>query len=643
MNLQSQLTALQEQTRGLTAVEGAKLRCRLAKQLEKVGEYEAACEALSEFWPERHEPPKLEGLDEATKAEVLLRVGALAGWLGSAHQAEGSQETAKNLITQSIEIFEQLGESVRLAEAHKDLAICYFREGSFDEAGIHLSDALTWLKDENSDLRAVILIWSGLVEGEAGRLHEALRLYNEAAPLVERSEDHALKGSFHIQCGLVFRGLAAPENREDYLDRALIEYAAASFHFEEAGNERALARVEDNLGYLFFTIGRYKDAHKHLDRARHLFLELKDAGTVAQVDDTRARTLLAEGRIVEAERFARQAVKTLEKGGEQAILAEALTTQGIALARLGNHHHRSKVLLERAVEVAETTGDLEGAGRAKLSIIEELGEKLSIKELILIYRLAIDLLKGSQDPSTGKRLIACAEKLLDTVGRLEDENRDVQERDWEGFSFKQHVRDSERAVIERALRDAGGSVTRAARLLGFNHHQSLISLINSRHKELLKTRSTVRKRRHHLFSAPKKVKKKVLTESLKPATSAISILHIEDNKVVARLIQDTLGAEGMHVDSCISGTTALEVLKGDAPYDVIIVDNDLPGLSGLELVLRAKSIPHRRNTPIIMLSGDAIEKEAWRAGVNEFLRKPGDIDRISSTVTRLLEERKEEK
>ena len=95
---------------------------------------------------------------------------------------------------------------------------------------------------------------------------------------------------------------------------------------------------------------------------------------MAQVDDTRARTLLAEGHIAESERLARSAVRVLERGDQQAALAEALTTQGVALARLGNHP-RAKALLERAIEAAETTGDLEGAGRAKLSIIEELGER----------------------------------------------------------------------------------------------------------------------------------------------------------------------------------------------------------------------------------------------------------------------------
>ncbi len=79
MNLQSQLTALQEQNRGLGLDERAHHCCDLAKQLEKAGEYESACEAMHEFWPDRHETPRLEGLGEGTKAEVVLRIGALAG------------------------------------------------------------------------------------------------------------------------------------------------------------------------------------------------------------------------------------------------------------------------------------------------------------------------------------------------------------------------------------------------------------------------------------------------------------------------------------------------------------------------------------------------------------------------------------
>src|SRR6266446_3932077 len=635
MKLTSQLFALREKTRGLTAPERARYCCDLAKQLEKAGEYDAACEALSEFWPNRNEFPSLNGLDEVTKAILFLRIGALSGWLGSTDQAAGNQEKGKDLITKSIEIFERLGQIHEAAEAHSDLALCYWREGSYDEARIHLASALSQLKDEDSDLKAIVLIRAGIVEVWAQRFNEALRFYNEAAPLVERSEDHALKGSFHIEHGLVFRRLAAPENREDYLDRALIEYAAASFHFEQAGNERYLARVENNLGYLFFTIGKYKDAHQHLDRARLLFLELKDAGTVAQVDDTRARTLLAEGRTVEAERFARQAVKTLEKGGEQALLAEALTTHGTALARLGNYS-RSKAMLERAIEVAETEGDLEGSGRAKLSIIEELGEQTSARELASNYESAVDLLEQSQDPSAKKRLVSGARAVIDALTTAEDEDSEAKEHSWEGFSFRQEVVKIERALIERALRDTGGSVTKASRLLGFKHHQSLIALINTRHKNLLNTRSAIRKRRHHIFSKPRRIPRKIVKPSAERATSQISILHVEDNKLIAKLVDDMCAPEDWRVELSVDGDSALRKLTGDDHYDLLVVDNDLPGLSGLELVQRARKMTHHRRTPIVMLSGSDCETEAWGAGVDAFLKKPEQIKDLPSTIARLL-------
>src|SRR5256884_7628463 len=212
MKLTTKLTALREKTRGLSAPERARHCCDFAKQLEKAGDYEAACEALSEFWPKRDASPNLNDLDEATRAEVLLRVGALAGWLGSTDQTEGSQETAKDLITQSIDLFQHLGLAERVAEARGDLALSYWREGSFDEARATLVEALDSLGEKDSELKAFLLIRAGIIEERTQQLHEAMRFYNEAAPLLDRSTDHALKGAFHNEYGLVFNRLAVPEH-----------------------------------------------------------------------------------------------------------------------------------------------------------------------------------------------------------------------------------------------------------------------------------------------------------------------------------------------------------------------------------------------------------------------------------------------
>ncbi len=637
MNLTSQLAIPRNKSGDVHVNERAELACRLARKLEKAGEYEAAYEALSEFWPERDEPPNLNDLDELARADVLLGVGALAGWLGGTNQIAGSQERAKNLITNAIEIFETLEDNHRVAEGRGDLALCYWREGAYDEARIQLATARDLVRDETSDLRAILLIRAGIVELWSGTLHEALRLYNEAAPLVELSENDALKGSFHMEFALLFRRLAVSESRSEFFDQALIENAAASYYHEKAGNTRYLARVENNLGFLYYTIGRYQDAHEHLDRARKLFMKLRDVGTAAQVDETRARTLLAEGRLREAERMIKAAIRVLENGGQQAVLAEALTTQGTIVARLG-HPGRAALLLQRAIVVAETVGDREGSGRAHLTIVEELESQTPLKQLAEVYGSAADLLDHSQDPAISKRLIVGARRIIDALlSEEKHEFRDLEGRAWDGFSMRNEIEKIEKALIQRALRDAGGSVTKASQLLGFHHHQSLISLLNSRHREMLPQRSVVRRRHRHLFSKPASKKKPAAVD----VENQIPVLHVEDYKPVTRMVKEILG-DGYHVQACVSGTAALELLRTRERVDMLIVDNNLPGISGLELVLRVRSIVHRRNLPIIMLSGDDVEKEAWRAGVDAFMEKSKAAKELAGTAERLLKEKEED-
>ncbi len=104
-----------------------------------------------------------------------------------------------------------------------------------------------------------------------------------------------------------------------------------------------------------------------------------------------------------------------------------------------------------------------------------------------------------------------------------------------------------------------------------------------------------------------------------------------------------LVTEECSVELCTDGYGALEKLTGNGQYDVLVVDDEIPGLSGLELVQRARNITRRRRTPIVMLSGSDCETEAWGAGANEFLKKPEQIGQLRSTIDRLLKERRERK
>lgn len=637
MNLQSQRKISIAGGYSSDLTERASEICRHAKDLEKAGEYEGAADALTEFWDPSTNTLQIDQLDDATKAEVLLRVGSVAGWQGSADQENGTQDSAKDFISHSVRLYEQLGNKSKAAEARADLALCYWREGAFDEARINLTQALSDIAETDSDLKALILVRAGIVEVDSRRLSEALRIYGEAAVLVEQSSDHNLQGTFHNSFGLALRRMADTNNLEAYLDRALIEYSAASFHFERAGNIRYVARVENNLGFLFYTIGRHDDAHRHLDRARQLFIQLKDTGTVAQVDETRARTFLASGRSADAERVIRAAVRVLERGDEKAILAEAITTYGTVKARLGKFV-RARQLLDRAIEIAETCGDLEGAGRAKLSVIEELTAQTTPLELAATYEAAVDLLKDSQEPTTTSRLVSAARIVISALGESGEDPQPAIAESWDNFSIKREVRAFEKSLIERALRDSGGAVTKAAHLLGFKHHQSLISLINSRHRDLLVQRSAVRPRRSHLFSKPRRAKQKLAAANSMRTPAHIRILHVEDEPQVSDAARGALSAEKWEVELCTDGDSALRKLTGNEHYDVVIVDSSLSGVTGLELAQRTRKITHRRRTPILMLSGDDLETEALSAGVDAFLKKSEQLADLTPTVARLLRE-----
>jgi two-component system chemotaxis response regulator CheY len=122
----------------------------------------------------------------------------------------------------------------------------------------------------------------------------------------------------------------------------------------------------------------------------------------------------------------------------------------------------------------------------------------------------------------------------------------------------------------------------------------------------------------------------------------LTILYAEDNRFVAEAVRDLLEGEGWRVVLCPDGNSAMNRIAGGVRYDLLLFDNDLPGVSGLELARYARSLPAYRGTPIIMLSADESEREARGAGADLFLRKPDDIDALVGAVRRLSGEANDE-
>lgn len=477
----------------LTEEERALLRCRVATEFIHAGQYEAAIEALGELWPGVGERPQVEGLSPAVAAEVLLQCGTLTGLLGGAKNVLGVQERAKDLLTEAIREFQSQGNHRKASEAQCELGARYWRLGAHDEARVIMREALKPLTGADSELKAKIHIRRTLVEISEDRYHDALNILTEAEPVFESAND-ALKGMWHGQRAIIFLKLAATERRPDYADRAIIEFTAAIYHYEQAKHERYCARNLNNLAFLLYKLGRYRDAYEHLDRAEFIFSKLKDPGNLAQVDETRVRVLIAEKKYREAERIIAGVVKTFEEGGDTALLVDALTLQGVVWARLGAVE-KSIQILYKAVDLAEGVGAVTGAGVAALTLIEEHGgARLSGPEVSKLYMRADRLLRGTQDSEDIARLRACARVAIRrlTGMHLHDKN----------FSFYGAVHELEARLIEQALEEAGGSVVGAAKLLGLKH-QTFTSMLQTRHQKLLSKRTPRERRLRSIIKGPK--------------------------------------------------------------------------------------------------------------------------------------------
>jgi len=402
------LTLPRFQPASLTPDEEVQILCVIARDQIDAGNYDAACAVLKRWWT-MGEWPKLDGLNSRLSADLLLTVGTLAGVVASARQVPRGQKHAEALLNGAIGLFEQLGFRTLSAEGRIELALCYEREGMFDLARTTFLPALEALLSANGEIRRSALIRLAQIEWKAGRLEFALERVHEADDIVE-APGPMHNGHYHALLGAILPTLTTPETSNGSLVRALEHSRKSIDQWEAIGDHRHAAMGEGNHGYLLVTLGRLDEAETHMVRARKLFDALNDKRRCATVDDSLAHLHLAAGRLELAEQAARQSVKTLERGGSEALLTESLTTQGLVLCKLGRHRE-GKRILERAHQIADRCDDTESACIALLTMIEEMRAHLDEDESIELAAQLDRYLADSQKASTIERIRKC-QKLI---------------------------------------------------------------------------------------------------------------------------------------------------------------------------------------------------------------------------------------
>lgn len=470
--------------------EEALRSCHTALEHKDREEYAGTQEVMRGLWAEIGQRPDISGLHPSVAAEVLMCVGILTSWIGSKSQIKDAQETAKNLITESITYFESVNDVMKIAAARTEVAYCYWREGELNEARIMLREALKKLITEGTT-RARALLKLTVVECSAGRYDEALRIFNDNETLFQKLKNHTVKGVYHSEFAIILRNLARSEKKDEYLKRAISEFQMADQEFKLARNRVFRADVKNNVSLVLCNLSRYREAHKHLNEARRLSVSFKDKARTGIYDESAAQVFIAEGKFKEAEAVARKAVAAFEKSGHHCMMSEALITQGTALAR-SSRTERGQFIFQQAIQTALQVDALNMAGLATLALIEEV-DQLSPATLQAAYQQAREWLADSKSKDVLRRLNEAANRVVASLGRELNTDEANEILFTKSCDLQDRMLKYENTLIKQALSQANGSVTHAASLLGMSY-QALCYVIENRHKSLLKDRTPIRRR-----------------------------------------------------------------------------------------------------------------------------------------------------
>ncbi|MFH1723053.1 MAG: response regulator [Elusimicrobiota bacterium] len=113
------------------------------------------------------------------------------------------------------------------------------------------------------------------------------------------------------------------------------------------------------------------------------------------------------------------------------------------------------------------------------------------------------------------------------------------------------------------------------------------------------------------------------------------VLVVDDEPAIRRLLTRWLELKGCSAAAAATAEEALEMTRA-RPYDVILLDEGLPGMMGLPALME---LSRQTSAAIIMMTGrpsDDLERDALLLGARAFVRKPLDLDALERTIRESL-------
>lgn len=122
------------------------------------------------------------------------------------------------------------------------------------------------------------------------------------------------------------------------------------------------------------------------------------------------------------------------------------------------------------------------------------------------------------------------------------------------------------------------------------------------------------------------------------------VLVVEDNELNRLVMQGLLKKVGIQVTIAVHGQEAVEMLRGDHAFDLVLMDIQMPVMGGHEATRIIRQELKCLDLPIVGLTAHALNAEKQRCldlGMDDFLTKPVFPDLLYSTIERFVKDSKQ--
>lgn len=117
------------------------------------------------------------------------------------------------------------------------------------------------------------------------------------------------------------------------------------------------------------------------------------------------------------------------------------------------------------------------------------------------------------------------------------------------------------------------------------------------------------------------------------------ILIVDDDPRNIFALKLTLKSRGYQIESCNMAQEAIDVLKKDNLFQVVLMDMMMPEMDGYQAIRILKEIPSVSHIPVIAVTAQAMPEDRQKcldAGAQDYISKPIDVDQLIKAIEKLI-------